>query len=300
MDFSNYTFRSHMTGKIISVPKPLTGKQIETLASYRKKDKPLTEKQREDLISLEFKHNESKVYKLTDGAKKVLTEIVFYEKHGRRKILENLYLEKGLIVEKSSRDLLSEVLNVPLIADDEQRQNEWVRGKRDINTKDKIIEIKSKFDYTTFCDSLLESSNEIYLRQLDCYMDLWNVSESSLCHVLIDTPAHIVNSLIRKLDYKENILDMTGNVRDECIETVVNLVQNSIYTREGLETLCDFSENLQIEWFHDFVEIPKAERIHMIPHQLDKIRLEQRNECIKLSREYMNTVKPINNIIQLN
>ena len=69
MDFSNYTFRSHMVGQIISVPKPLTGKQLETLSAYRKKDKPLTDNQKKDLVSLEFKHNESKVYKLTDGAK---------------------------------------------------------------------------------------------------------------------------------------------------------------------------------------------------------------------------------------
>lgn len=299
MDFNNYTFRSHMVGQIISVPKPLTGKQLETLSAYRKKDKPLTDNQKKDLVSLEFKHNESKVYKLTDGAKKLLNKVVFYEKHNRRTVLENQYLEKGLIVEKSSRDLLSEVLNIALIADDEHRQNGWVRGKRDINTKDVVIDIKSKFNYDTFCDSLLESTNEVYLRQLDCYMELWEVKQALLCHVLIDTPEHIVNSLIRKLDYKENILDMTGNVRDESIQSVVDLVQNSIYTREGLENLCSGSENLQIEWFHDFVEIPISERVHMIPHSFDKVRIEQRNECIKLAREYMGTVNPINNLIKL-
>lgn len=287
-----------MEGKIRSVPKPLTKNQIETLAAYRKKEKPLTDNQKKDLISLEFKHNESKVYKLTEGAKKLLNKIVFYEKHGRKNILENLYLEKGLIVEKRSRDLLSEILNVSLIADEEIRENDWVRGKRDIKSNI-TIDIKSKFDYNTFCDCLLDSSNDEYLCQLDDYMDLWGNSESLLCHVLIDTPEHIVNSLIRKLDYKENILDMTGNVRDESIQSVVDLVQNSIYTREGLENLCSGSENLQIEWFHDFVEIPISERVHMIPHSFDKVRIEQRNECIKLAREYMGTVNPINNLIQI-
>jgi hypothetical protein len=33
----------------------------------------------------------------------------------------------------------------------------------------------------------------------------------------------------------------------------------------------------------------------MIAHSLQKERLEQRNECIELAREYMNLVKPINN-----
>lgn len=299
MDFNNYTFRSHMVGQIVSVPKPLTGKQLETLAAYLKKDK-LTDLQKKDLISLQNKHNESKVYKLTEGAKKILSNLVFYEKYGRRELLENMYLEKGLIVEKSSRDLLTEVLNIALIADDEQRQNEWVRGKRDIKTDEVIIDIKSKFDFTTFCSSLLDSSNEIYLRQLDSYMDLWNCKTSLLCHVLVDTPPHIVERLVKKLDYKDNILDMSGDVRDECIQDVVNLVQNSIYTREGLENLCTFSANIHIEWFNDFIEIPIKDRVHMIAHDFDKVRIEQRNECIKLAREYMNQLQPVNNIIQIN
>ena len=46
MDFSNYIFRSHMVGNIISVPKPLTPNQSETLADYRKRQagegRPLT------------------------------------------------------------------------------------------------------------------------------------------------------------------------------------------------------------------------------------------------------------------
>ena len=49
----------------------------------------------------------------------------------------------------------------------------------------------------------------------------------------------------------------------------------------------------------DFNEIPVEQRIHMIPHSFDKLRIQQRNECIKLAREYMNTIKPINNIIKL-
>ena len=305
MDFGNYIFRSSFVGNIISVPKPLTGKQLETLAAYRKKDK-LTDTQKKDLISLEFKHNESKQFKLTDGAKKLLNQIVFYEKHARITSLESDYLDKGLRVEKQSRDLMTKVLGIPLVKDDERKINEWVSGKRDINTQDVIIDIKSKFDFNTFNAALVDSSNEIYLRQLDCYMDLWNVKESLLCHVLIDTPFDIIIKHLHKLHWNHIILDLGHNnfidgeiSNPDSIEMVVREVNNHIYTREGLESFCNEHQAIKLDWFAKFIEIPESERIHMIPHSFDKVRVEQRNECIKLAREYMGTVNPINNLIQL-
>lgn len=306
MDFSNYIFRSSFVGNIISVPKPLTGKQLETLAAYRKKDKPLTENQKKDLISLEFKHNESKEFKLTDGAKKLLNKIVFYEKHNRIKTLENEFLDKGNRVEKQARDLMTKVLGIPLVKDDERRTNQWVTGKRDINTTGIILDIKSKWDFETFYSSLVDSSNEIYLRQGDNYMELWEEKEFLLCHVLVDTPFDLIIKQLHKLHWNHVILDLGHNnfidgeiTNPDSIELVVKEVNNHIYTREGLESFCNEHQAIKLDWFADFKEIPESERIHMVPHSFDKVRIEQRNECIKLAREYMGTVNPINNLIQI-
>lgn len=298
MEFNDYLFRSHFVGQIISVPKPLTANQKETLEAYKTKEK-LSDKQQADFISLQHKDNESKVFKLTDGAKKILNRIVFYENHGRRTLLDNQYLEKGLRVEKASRDLISECLGIPLVYDDERRSNKWVTGKRDINTDGVVIDIKSKWNFDTFSDSLIDSSSEIYLRQLDCYMDLWDCKESILCHVLIDTPLDMVEKQIKYAAFKDDLMTLEGDIKDEAIESIVSLVSNSIYTREGLELFCEQSSSVYIEWFNDFVEIPIHKRVHMVAHSLDPIRLEQRNECIRLAREYMNTVTPINNILKV-
>ena len=66
MNFDNYIFRSHMVGNIISVPKPLTPNQVETLEDYRKRVKgegrPLTDNKVKTWHSLEHKHNESQTY----------------------------------------------------------------------------------------------------------------------------------------------------------------------------------------------------------------------------------------------
>lgn len=301
--FSNYIFRSHMVGNIISLPKPLTENQLSTLIDYEARvlgsGKPLTENQKEVLTELRYKQIQSKKYELTTTAKKALNDIVFYTKYGRQALLENKYLTKGLVQEKGARDILSRLLNIPLVADEERRQNEWVTGKRDIMHPEVILDIKAKWDFESFNKSLIESTNDVYLWQLDCYMDLWGVKDSLLCHVLIDTPNDLVEREIKIKDYSLNILDMGGSVREEMIYEVKKIVCNSIYTRQGLESFCNQSPNVMIEWFDDFVEIPESARVHMIQHSYDKTRIEQRNEVIKIARTYMNSVKPLNNIIEI-
>ena len=74
MQFDNYKFRCHYQGNLVSVPKPLTQNQKETLEAYRSKEK-LTERQTKDWHDLEVKLNNSKNYSLSETAKNFLVEI---------------------------------------------------------------------------------------------------------------------------------------------------------------------------------------------------------------------------------
>jgi len=288
-----------MVGKIIDVPKPLTFLQNNMFKDYLDRNagigRPLTDKQQIELNALQYNFNQSKVYKLTDGTKKILSELAFAEKYNRKVEINSDKLTKGIDVEKDSRDILTRVTGLFLTASDERKYNKWVTGAIDIEPNNVIIDIKSAWSWESYCKLLQEKPNEIYLRQGDSYMDLWNVDEFLLCHVLTDTPHRIVESEIRRYDYQYNILDAEGNVRESNIEDVVKIVTNHIFSRKSLELFCETSSVAYIEWFKDFVEIPEEDRVHMIPHSFDKIRIEQRNECIKLAREYMNTCVSINN-----
>ena len=299
MDFKDYKFRCHMVGKIINVPKPLTKNQEDTLNEYEIRSlgngRPLTEKQKITLIDLKHKLNESNTYKLTDSNKKILSSLVYATKYGRKTELNSHQITKGLEVEKECRDILSRVTGLFLTASKERKENNWVTGAIDIEPNEVIPDIKSTWSWESFSKILEESANELYLRQLDSYMDLWNKKESLLCHVLTDTPFEIVEREVKTLDYKYNILNMEGDVRDENIEDVKKVVTNHIFSRHSLENFCQYSSNIHIEWFEDFLEIPENERVHMISHSFNQERIDQRNDCIILAREYMNTVKPINN-----
>lgn len=298
MDFSKYIFRSHMVGNIIDVPKPLTHKQSQMLADYTKRNngegRPLTNNQKIELTSLQDKYNQSKIYRLSDSTKATLSTLAYAEVHGRTIQLNSSKLTKGLEVEKDSRDILSRVTGIFLTASSERRSNKWVTGRIDVEPINVIPDIKSSWSWESFSKILQDKPNEIYLRQGDSYMNLWNLKDFLLCHILTDTPFKLVDGEIRKADYANNILNMEGDVREENIDDVKQIITNHIFSREALEAYCLESSVVHIEWFEDFKEIPEKERVHMIPHSYDKARIEQRNECIALAREYMNTCKPIN------
>lgn len=299
MDFSNYLFRSHMVGKIIDVPKPLTDRQSKMFEDYSERNngvgRALTPKQKIELDSLQHNFNQSKIYKLSDGTKKILSELAFAEKYSRKVEINSPKLTKGIEVEKESRDILSRVCGLFLTASSERKNNKWVTGAIDIEPDNVILDLKSSWSWESFSKILQDKPNEIYLRQGDSYMDLWDRKDFLLCHILTDTPEKLVDGEIRKYDYSNNILNVEGEVRDESIEDVKQIITNHIFSRKALETYCHNSAIINIEWFYDFVEIPEHDRVHMIPHSFDKIRIEQRNECIALAREYMEKCTPINN-----
>ena len=91
-------------------------------------------------------------------------------------------------------------------------------------------------------------------------------------------------------------IDNAGNVPDSRIPEVKKIINDHIFTRKSLEKFCNESSTIHIEWFNDFIEIPIQDRVHLVPHSFDKVRIKQRNECLKLAREFLNNIKAVNNI----
>jgi len=298
MDFSNYLFRAHMVGKIITPNKPLTENQQKTFVSLSERldVKGLTKTQDKTFTSLKYKKQLSETISLSDGAKKILSELSFAERFGRKIEINSPKLTKGIDVEKDSRDILSRVSGLFLTASTERKRNDFVTGAIDIEPSTAIIDIKSSWSWESFTKILQDKPNEIYLRQLDSYMDLWGLDESLLIHILTDTPFRLVDSELKRMDWQKNILSVDGDVRDESIDDVKKLISNHLFSRKALEAFCKESAIIHIEWFNDFVEIEEKNRVHMIPHSFDKQRIEQRNESVILAREYMKNSTPMNNL----
>lgn len=300
MDFTNYKFRCHYQGNLVSAPSCLSATLQDKLISYRDRfkgnGKPLTVKQTAEYHALEVRDHESKNPKLSTTAEKTCAEIVYNAKFKRKYTLQNKYFEKGLWVEKEARDILSSVLGVMLTSDPDHKSNDWVVGARDVKLPDLIIDIKSTWDISTFCKHITDSNEEFYKRQLDSYMDLWGIKDSLLSFILVDTPDHLLNQEITRRNYSLNFIGDDGEIRDNRIDEVKKLVTDHLFTRENLESFCRQSGTIRIEWFDDFKEIEIKDRVHLVAHPYNETRIEQRNHSLRLCREFMNNIKAINNL----
>lgn len=311
MQFNNYKFRCHSVGKFKCVPRPLTLKQLETLRAYRDRDetgvKPLTEIQKIDYVALQHKFNESQVYKLSESQKKELRLLVLSIRDGRKYLSSNKYFDKGLITEKEGRDMLSSVLGEALVKDDERRENEWVIGSRDVNHDKMIIDIKNAWSHKSYSAIVdeLENEKEGYLDQMDSYMDLWKLKTSLVCHTLVDTPIHLLEHEIRSVFYNLRFYDEVANeLTDSGLEMLKSIIYDHTFTEEALDNVVNYALRLHSDiyfefnkgMFQDFTVIPIERRIHIIQHDYQEERIEQRNKSIEIGRAYMNTVKIENNI----
>lgn len=285
--FSNYKFRASSLGRIMSgVPKPLTENQKATLIDLQKKrkEKGLTDKQIETLGGLLRRQNEK--VKLSDGAKKYLTELVWYAKYNRSTDLTNKYLTKGIECEEKSFTLISEVANVLLLKNKERKTNEYFTGEAD-NVQGKIRDIKTSFDVSTF-PIIYQTMDKGYEWQLRVYMDLYGFKEADLIYCLVDTPFSQVEDELKRLDWRFGIMDFNGNVLDEHKELVVETISNHIYTAKGIQRFCNQNATIPLDWFEGFKEIPGHDRVRIFSIEHSEEKIQQARDMVTLAREFMN------------
>jgi hypothetical protein len=291
--FDSFLFHPHMIGKLMGgIPKVLTGLQIETLEAYLARNngegRKLTENQITVLGDLLGKKN-AKV-KLSDAAKKELETIFWNATTGRSKNIYAKQLDKGIICEDKTIELYEDVMGGIFVKNKTRRKNEFFNGECD-NSQGKIRDVKTSWEYTSFPANDTKIPNKDYEWQLDCYMDLWELKESELIYGLVDTPFKMIEDEIRRLDWKMDILTNEGDVREESIDLVVELVCGHLFTRKGLTEFCEQSTTIKLDWFvGKFFEIPKHKRLKIYPHSYCENRNAQLKEVVRLSREFLNNL----------
>lgn len=292
-NYDDYLFRCHSFGRLMGgIPKPLSESQRQTYDSYHDRfmgiGKELTEKQEATYFDLGAKLR-AKV-QLADGAKTYCEELVREDIFGRRKFIETKYFEKGIEMEDASIALYSMYTGIPMKKNTERKQNAYWIGECD-EISDKVRDFKTSWDHSTFPRTDQEIKNKIYAWQLQLYMDLWGKDEAELVYTLVDTPTRLVEDEIRRLDWKYNILSVSGYVEDKHIPFVVEKVSNMVYTIEGLEEVCSQSGTIEIEWFDEFIELSIEDRVKVFELQKCEKTLQQGRDMVVLAREYMNSIR---------
>jgi len=261
--FDDYLFRCSSLGKLLTAPRNKSEVLSETTKTY---------------------------------LKELHKEVLFK----RKKTIQSKYLDKGIQVEDKSITLYSEIIGKPFYKNKERFNNDFISGEPD-NVTDKIRDIKSSYELSTFPLYDTEITNKDYLAQLNGYMWLTGLKEAELIYCLIDTPEKIIIDELRRLDWKFQIIDDYGDIKEDKIPLVVELIKNMIYTSKGLEDFCNNSTTVKLSWFEDFREIPKEFRCKVFKTKFDESMIETFKERIFESRKYLNDLSlQISNNLEVN
>jgi len=137
---------------------------------------------------------------LPKGAKTHLRNWSKSKLYGRSKEIGSKYLTKGNKVEEQAINLLAEYQNEDFwFKNDKYFEDDDMTGMPDVLRLDRVIEIKSPWDWATFpaFESKIPESN--YWWQCQGYMALTGKDFAQLCYVLCDTPEE---QIYREAKYK--------------------------------------------------------------------------------------------------
>lgn len=264
--FDNYLFRCSELGKIMSGFKEknlteLQEKELKTLEEKLAVGK-ITDKQIEKMNALTIKRD--KPIELSKGVKTHLENIHKSTVFKRSKRLTTKYLEKGIYVEEFSFSLLSNVDDTFYIKNKDRLKNEFIQGEPD-NTQEKVRDIKSSWDWSTFPLHEEEIPNSDYDWQLRGYMALTGLEEAELIYCLVDTPEHIIQKEINSFCWKSGVEELSEELEKEI--------------RSNL-TFNDIPEKLRIKKFFIKRDLEKERQIYK-QVSLCRKYLNELNERIK-------------------
>ena len=249
-----------------------------------------TDKKKETLDKLLDKLN--KEDELPSGAKTHLDNVFRSVFWGRRRLLYNRFLDKGLLCEEDSLGLLSDIDDQFYIKNEEQLSNNWIQGEPD-NRQSKIRDMKTNWDLDSFDNAELSS---IYKWQIKGYCWMDGKTEGELVYCLVNSPWHLWQNERQNLWYKMGTPDET---EERWIEAVQQLERNMIFDTEKWK---ERYPNYDFENTDTNFSIPKIMRIkrfdvELLPEDIVNIKKRvklARKYLIQKEKEVLNKIKPNN------
>lgn len=129
---------------------------------------------------------------LSVGAKTFIAQKAKEHVFGYRREVSSKYMEKGVLVEQDSIDLLNSVFFTKYAKNTVRKESEWISGECDIWTGNTIIDIKSSWSIDTFPLLPADGHDVSYEWQLRAYMMLWGAEHAAVAYCLVDTPEHLI------------------------------------------------------------------------------------------------------------
>lgn len=135
----------------------------------------------------------SKSEVLSEGAKTYIKEVAKENFYGYRTDINSKYIQKGLMQEQDSIDLLNTVRFEAYEKNTVRMVDEWMTGESDIVTDDLIIDIKTSWSLDTFPALAEDGYESKYEWQLRAYMMLYNKPKAELIYCMVTTSNELLN-----------------------------------------------------------------------------------------------------------
>lgn len=163
---------------------------------------------------------------LSETALKLMLDMYAFYVYGRKKQVQTTAMKKGIIVEDNSIMLLSIYDGEIYDKNQERFENDFVTGTPDI-IKEKVIDIKSSYDLSTFLSNYIGGIKKSYWWQLQGYMWLTGKRQAEIAYVLSDMPESMLQ---QELYYLLKKMDVISEESPEYIEAAEQLKKNLTYS----------------------------------------------------------------------
>ena len=130
---------------------------------------------------------------LSAGAKTYIRELAAQAIFGVDFEVSSKPMEKGILVEDESIELVNRVYGLSLKKNTERRSNEFITGECDLFDPATRIgrDIKSSWSLATFPLLPSDCHDKLYEYQMRSYMMLWDAEQWAVDYCIVDTPEHL-------------------------------------------------------------------------------------------------------------
>lgn len=131
---------------------------------------------------------------LSVGAKTYIRQLAAQEILGVDFEVSSRAMEKGIICEQDSIDLLNRVRGLSLLKNTERKTNDFLTVECDlfdVETK-RGYDIKTSWSAATFPIATIDREDKLYEFQMRGYMALWDAEEWEVAYCLTDTPENLI------------------------------------------------------------------------------------------------------------
>jgi hypothetical protein len=228
--FKDWKARCSSLGHIMTcLPKPLSEAEkieLDQLAEEKKtginsngNKTKWTDTKQSRLDSLTKRENGED--ELPAGALTHLDDVFRSQYWGRKRLLDNKYLEKGNLCEDDSLGLLSQIDNGFYVKNKDHYSNDFIQGTPDV--VDPLIDTKSNYDLDSFDKATL---TPVYEWQIKGYAWLIGKTEGTLAYCLVNGLIHHIQNERTKIFYA---LGTPDDDNDEWKEVRRQIERNHIF-----------------------------------------------------------------------